>query len=242
MASLKLSTLVLLGTGMAFAGTPGGADNNSAERSAPPPVNTVRVTAPVLRNDDPADSVVVRLPGPPPAPVQAPKQVAKPVVEAVVHLEPPPPPSVTLDDPGRPVLRRAQRAIYPPDFDKDSGVYCQRLIGEWTVEDATMLLGQAAKQRPSFDDNQKENGVIYAFQDPTNRYRQLELDFDGETGALRTVFVYPWKMTWQDCRNLFGANVSAATAAQGRRFYSYLNRRLDVLVDNAGKVISLGLY
>ena len=101
---------------------------------------------------------------------------------------------------------------------------------------------EAAKQRPSFDDNQKENGVIYAFQDPTNRYRQLELDFDGETGALRTVFVYPWKMTWQDCRKVFGANVSAATAAQGRHFYSYLNRRLDVLVDNAGKVISLGLY
>jgi len=231
-----------LGTGMALGAGPSGvADNNSAERSTAA-VSTVRATAPVLRNDDPADSVVVRLPGPPPAVVQAPKQVAKAVVETVVHLDTPPPASVTLDDPGRPVLRRAAHPIYPPDFDKDSGVYCQRLIGQWTVEDATMLLGEAAKQRPSFDDNQKENGVIYAFQDPTNRYRQLELDFDGETGALRTVFVYPWKMTWQDCRKVFGANVSAATAAQGRHFYSYLNRRLDVLVDNAGKVISLGLY
>jgi hypothetical protein len=240
MALLKLSTLVLLGTGIALCAGPSDEADNSANRSAPS-IGAVRATAPVLHNDDPADSVVVRLPGPPPAPVQAPKQAA-PVVEAVVHLDAPPPASVSLDDPGRPVLRRAQHPIYPPDFDKDSGVYCQRLIGQWTVEDAKMLLGEAEKQRPSFDDNQKENGAIYAFQDPTNRYRQLELDFDGNTGALRTVFVYPWKMTWQDCRKLFGANVSAATAAQGRRFYSYLNRRLDVLVDNAGKVISLGLY
>ena len=36
-------------------------------------------------------------------------------------------------------------------------------------------------------------------------------------------------------------DVSAADA-QGRKFYSYTNRRLDVLVDPDGKVISLGLY
>ena len=32
------------------------------------------------------------------------------------------------------------------------------------------------------------------------------------------------------------------TPTKGRKFYSYVNRRLDVLVDPAGKVISLGLY
>jgi len=37
-------------------------------------------------------------------------------------------------------------------------------------------------------------------------------------------------------------DVSAADAPQGRKFYSYANRRLDVLVDAQGKVISLGLY
>jgi len=49
-------------------------------------------------------------------------------------------------------------------------------------------------------------------------------------------------MTWQECRKLWGANVHSAEANKGRIFHSYLNRRLDVLVDPSGKVISLGLY
>jgi hypothetical protein len=59
---------------------------------------------------------------------------------------------------------------------------------------------------------------------------------------LRTVFVYPAKMTWNECRLTYGADISAADAPKGRKFYSYLNRRMDVLVDSGGKVISLGLY
>jgi len=56
------------------------------------------------------------------------------------------------------------------------------------------------------------------------------------------VFVYPWNMTWQECRREFGANVSATAANKGRIFYSYVNRKLDVLVAPGGLVISLGLY
>ena len=47
---------------------------------------------------------------------------------------------------------------------------------------------------------------------------------------------------WTDCRRVWGANVTATTAAKGRKFYSYLNRRMDILVDTGGKVISVGLY
>ena len=63
-----------------------------------------------------------------------------------------------------------------------------------------------------------------------------------KSGTLRTVFVYPPRLTWQECRRLWSGPVAAADAAQGRKFYSYTNRRLDVLVDPAGKVISLGWY
>jgi hypothetical protein len=56
------------------------------------------------------------------------------------------------------------------------------------------------------------------------------------------VFVYPWKLTWLECRRIWGANVNSTEANKGRKFYSYINRRLDVLVDPGGKVISLGLY
>jgi hypothetical protein len=116
------------------------------------------------------------------------------------------------------------------------------LIGHWTEDDARFLLGEPVRQRPAFDSANQENGEIFAFTDPTGRYRELELDFDGDTGTLRTVFAYPFHLTWMDCRRVWGANVTATTAAQGRKFYSYLNRRMDVLVDTSGKVISVGLY
>jgi len=49
-------------------------------------------------------------------------------------------------------------------------------------------------------------------------------------------------MSWQECRKLWGGNVHSTQANKGRIFYSYVNRRLDVLVDGSGNVISLGLY
>jgi len=127
-------------------------------------------------------------------------------------------------------------------FQSESALFLQKQIGWWSLTDARALLGNPERQRPALDDNQAPNGQIYAFQDPTGRYKELELDFDAENGNLRTVFVYPWNMTWQECRREFGANVSATAANKGRIFYSYVNRKLDVLVAPGGLVISLGLY
>ncbi len=104
------------------------------------------------------------------------------------------------------------------------------------------MLGAPERQRPAYNDAQVENGRIYAHADLSHRYRQLELEFDKATGLLRAVYVYPWKMTWQDCQRRFGTRVSAADAKQGRTFYSYADRHLDVLVDTNGTVINLGLY
>ncbi len=216
------------------------ANSGGTSRSAVPPV---------MRRTEPEDSHFVLLPGPPvstPAPAPSPVKAFTPPAPAggvkaeVSESHEPPPPE--LIDPGRPILRRAPRPFFPEDFEADSGLFCQKQIGKWKELDALTLLGEPSSDRPAFDDSQAVNGRIFAFSDPTNHYRQLELDFDGETGALRTVFVYPWKMTWQDCRRIWGTNVSAAEAAKGRKFYSYLNRRLDVLVDASGKVISIGLY
>ena len=233
------------GTSNGPAGSPA-ADNNTRVGARP-------TVPPVLRKTEPDDNHFVMLPGRAPAPAPAPPPAPAPVkaftppvspspaktVEVAVRHEPPPP---ELKDPGRPILRRAPRPIYPDEFEKDSGLFCQRQIGQWKQAEALELLGAPSGDRPAYDDNNGVNGHILAFSDPTNRYKQLELDFDGQTGMLRTVFAYPWKMTWQDCRRQWGANVSAADANKGRKFYSYLNRRLDVLVDAAGKVISIGLY
>jgi len=193
--------------------------------------------------------VVFTLPGPP-APVGSAPVAPAPVVPALVAPAPqaeppkvaeaalPPIPPSTDDHP--PVLRRAR--VFPAGFDSDSALFCQAMIGVWTEADAQALLGEALRQRLALGEEESESGLIFAFADPTGHYQELELDFANETGVLRGVFAYPWKMTWQDCRGLWGANVLARKANLGRTFYSYLNRRLDVLVDHTGKVISLGLY
>ena len=58
------------------------------------------------------------------------------------------------------------------------------------------------------NDEDRKTARIYAFSDPTGRYAELELDFAKDTGALRSVFVYPWKLTWNECRKIWGANVA----------------------------------
>jgi hypothetical protein len=186
---------------------------------------------PVLRSSEPSDSVAVMLPGPPPAWAPVPNAIST----TEVHLAPPP------ADPAKPVLRRPKRE-YPPEFEHNSADYLNQQIGIWQQIDAQELLGEPAGQREAFAEDRTVNGSIIAFADPTGRYKQLELDFDRETGLLRTLFVYPQSMTWQDCRQEYGAHVRSTQANKGRIFYSYLDRRLDVLVDSTGKVISLGMY
>jgi hypothetical protein len=186
---------------------------------------------PVLHKYEPADSIVVALPGAKPASAAAPDSL--PFTE--VHLAPPAP------DPERPYLRRPKRE-FPPLFEQDSADYLNQQIGIWQQVDAQVLLGEPLRSRPAFAEDRTVNGQILAFDDPTGRYRELELDFSRDTGLLRTLFVYPNSMTWQQCRQTFGGNVKSSEANKGRIFYSYLDRHLDVLVDSLGKVISLGMY
>ena len=185
----------------------------------------------VLKNDEPSDSVTVTLPG---APAPATRLPAPPT--------PPAPETPAPPLPAKPPSAVAKTTFLPPDLQKEVAIFCQNLIGQWTEEDAEQLLGKPLRSRPSFDEKKVVNGKIYAFADPSSRYRELELDFEQGAGTLRTVFAYPKWMTWQDCRRRWNGEVSETDASQGRTFYSYLNRRMDVLVDAKGRVISLGLY
>lgn len=188
---------------------------------------------PVLRNQDTdlQEDVVLVLPG---APAKKPEPAKPAPADAAKSSIPATPPGGAPHTPAK--------VAYPPAFEQNSAIFCQKMIGQWTADDARFLLGLPLRQRPAYGDNQSVNGQIYAFPDPTGRYKELELDFESGSGLLRTVFVYPLNMTWQDCRRQWGGEVSATEANKGRKFYSYMDRRLDVLVDSAGKVISLGLY
>jgi hypothetical protein len=192
----------------------------------------VKLPPPVLRNSDPTDSVIVTLPGAPSRAVMLPSPSSIPVTPPGEKTETPEPP--------RPELTR--KSLLPPDLQREVAIFCQKLINQWTEEDAEQIFGKPLRSRSSYDEKKQVNGKIYAFNDPSGRYRELELDFEAASGTLRTVFAYPKSLSWQDCRKRWNGEVAEADAKQGRTFYSYLNRRLDVLVDARGKVISLGLY
>ncbi len=129
----------------------------------------------------------------------------------------------------------------PSELKAESAIYVQRRLGEWQVGDARQILGEPRARRDAYEDG-VVTGDIYAFRDPTRRYREFELLFDHETKLLRSAFIYPWRMTWNECRDLWGEEVNTTTMANGQIFRSYLNRRLDVLADRNGNVINLGIY
>ena len=240
---IRLIPAVLVSVGVALGAPPaedaGKQPPPSSSATAPErtadsrnPAPTLRIVPPVVRNSDKEDSLVLVLPGGAAAPDADPAPLPAPASHPATR---------PADDPERPRLRRAS-PVYPPDFAAESALFCQKQIGEWTLDDASGLLGLPKGHRVSLDDEGVENGDIFAFSDASSRYREIELDFDRETGTLRSVFAYPWKMTWQECRKLWGSRVSSTDADKGRTFYSYLDRRLDVLVDQTGKVINFGLY
>jgi hypothetical protein len=208
--------------------------------------------APVLQNPDAADNRVVLLPGSVPAPplspsasTSTPVRGAKPIPPKV---EPPPAPAVSKPSSPRTapsLFARASapvKAPYPADFGRDSAAFLQQRIGKWTERECRALLGRPSGSRPAFGENGARAGEIYNFADVTGRYARLELEFERATGRLHTVFAYPRRMSWDDCRRLWGADTVAANAKKGRMFYSYADRRVDVLVEPSGKVVSLGLY
>ena len=223
------SVSFFLMTPLVWSGTPGDRENGPAAAPAATPASIVAVrrTPPVMRRLEAADSGVLRLPVTQgkPEPVKAPDPVP-PAPDPAPAVKPKPKPKPEL----------------PEDFLLDSGAYCQKKIGRWTLAEARALLGAPVRERPATDDSPAGSGRIYAFRDPTARNREIELDFGGKTVRLRTVYVYPWRMNWADCTKRWGSNASALQANKGRMFYSYLDRRLDVLVGPDGQVISVGLY
>ncbi|HYW42694.1 MAG TPA: hypothetical protein VE959_07540 [Bryobacteraceae bacterium] len=191
-----------------------------AAKPAPAPAKAAETAKPALVK-----------PVPKPEPVKADAKAVSPKPAPEPAKAPEPAPKATKPN-----------GAYPPEFEKESSAFLHQRIGQWTAADARTLLGAPLRQRAAVNEDNSVNGRIYAFNDPTGRYKELELDFDKDKGLLRTVFVYPYHLTWQECRRLFGGEVSATKANKGRIFYSYQNRRLDVLVDDTGSVISLGLY
>src|ERR1017187_8203988 len=184
---------------------------------------------PVLRPSEPPDSIHLTLPGAPPVtpalkkiravpPVALPAPSPRNLVQNAALREPPPLPVIAPLPVVTPLPAVAPLKPPPPlEIASEVAAYCKKQIGHWKETDAAKLLGEPHRHRPAYDENMTVNGTIYAFPDPTNKYKELELDFDLHSGTLRTVFVYPPRLTWDECRRLWHGPVAAADAAPGRK-------------------------
>src|SRR5437660_1193594 len=104
---------------------------------------------PVLRTYEPAESVVFRLPGPPPqAPPAArkvlpipPAAIASPLPAKLVpaSIPPPPVPATSVVTPVKPEL--------PAEVTQEVAFYCQKHVGQWKEGDARKLLGSPLRSR-----------------------------------------------------------------------------------------------
>jgi hypothetical protein len=130
-----------------------------------------------------------------------------------------------------------------PDAMKNgSALYVSTKLTLWTLEDAKKELGEPVRSRIGYDQHNNKISDIFAFSDPTKAMREFELGFDAQTKKLRDIYAYPWNVTWDDCKKLWGDNVTTVRNKNGTRFHSYKDRHVNVLVDKSDRVISLGFY
>ena len=124
-----------------------------------------------------------------------------------------------------------------------SFVYLEGKLGIWTMDDAAQELGAPTRHRFNYDQQQTVAGDIYAYPDPTRAMREFELSFDNKTHRLTNVYGYPWSMTWEQCKKLWGDDAKATTMPNGAHFRMYRKKHLMVMLDDSGKnVISVGVY
>ena len=121
-------------------------------------------------------------------------------------------------------------------------VYIAAKIGKWSEQNAAQELGSPVRHRPFYDPQKTITGDIYAYPDPTKGMREFELAFDNKTNLLTNVFGYPFTMTWEQCKQLWGENARTVKNTDGTHFREYRDRHLNVMLDKSDKVLSLGIY
>jgi hypothetical protein len=122
----------------------------------------------------------------------------------------------------------------------NSLVYLESKLNRWYYTDAIKVLGEPSRHRDGIPQYPSD---IYAFEDPTKLFRKVELDFDKKNaGALVNIYAYPWKMTWKECKVIWGDDVKTKKEPSGKKLYIYKNRRINVIVNSHGIVEIIGVY
>lgn len=120
--------------------------------------------------------------------------------------------------------------------------YVESKLFAWTEDDARRELGEPTRRRERRDRHNIVDGDIYSYPDPTRLVRNFELFFNVRTKRLETVYVFPWNLTWDGAKKMWGDKVTIIKNPDGTRFYAYKDRHLELLVDRNGRVINFWVY
>jgi hypothetical protein len=161
---------------------------------------------------------------------------------SIYEPEPPAPGGTVSTSESSKTSGTALAAPVPEGMKNGSALYLATKLTTWILEDAKKELGEPLRSRIGYDQNNNKMSDIFAFADPTRAIREFELGFDAQTKKLRDIYAYPWNLTWEDCKKLWGDNAATIRNANGTRFHSYRDRHINVLTDKSGKVMSLGFY
>ena len=94
------------------------------------------------------------------------------------------------------------KPVFPAEFERDSAVFCQKLIAHVDASPTpTISSAILSASALAMDDEDKRKRPHLCLLRPHRPLSRNRAGFCQDTGLLRTVFVYPWKMTWNDCRS-----------------------------------------
>jgi TonB family protein len=137
---------------------------------------------------------------------------------------------------------RLLREPLPEELAQQSAAYLQKRLRVWRAEDAQAELGQPTAHRVATDEHGTAYGEVLTYPDPTNKYQKFDLTFDVDSKKLREIRVYPWNVTLEQCKAIWGDRFEVQQRPDGVRLYLYRDQRVSVLARGTGEVLSFDLW
>jgi Trypsin-like peptidase domain len=166
-------------------------------------------------------------------------------LESIYEPAPPPEPTPAPKPDATKVPTSITTTAIPEEMRRGSLDFLINRMGIWHLDDARQLMGEPVRERAFLvAGSRKAEGVIYAFPDPTGVVREFELHFPYSTGILSDVWAYPKAgvVHLKDFEQLWGRKYRVTKNPNGSHFYAYADRRINILVDKDGNVVSVSSY
>lgn len=127
----------------------------------------------------------------------------------------------------------------PKELADESSAYLRKRLRVWRAKDAEAVLGRKAlSHRAAVDEHGTAYGEILTYSDPTNKYEKFDLTFDAASKKLREVRVYPWNLTLDQFKAIWGDKFEVERRPDGLSLYIFRDQRTSVLARDSGEVVS----